>query len=88
MANVVGVPIGSFVGHYTGWRGPFWALAVLAALAAAFVGRFIPHTGQRAEVSVRAEVRALGQGRLWLALGGAVLIMAESWRRTPTSRRY
>ncbi|MFB6698344.1 MFS transporter [Streptomyces rubiginosohelvolus] len=75
LANVIGVPIGSFVGHYTGWRGPFWALAVLAALAAAFVGRFIPHTEQRAEVSVRAEVRALGQGRLWLALGAAVLIM-------------
>lgn len=51
------MPIGSFVGHYTGWRGPFWTLAVPAALAAAFVGRFIPHTGQRAEVSVRAEVR-------------------------------
>ncbi|MFF7373233.1 MFS transporter [Streptomyces tricolor] len=75
LANVVGVPIGSFVGHYTGWRGPFWALAVLAALAAAFVGRFIPRTRQRAEVSVRAEVRALGQGRLWLALAAAVLIM-------------
>jgi DHA1 family inner membrane transport protein len=35
LANVVGVLIGSFVGQYTGWRGPFWALAVLAALAAA-----------------------------------------------------
>ncbi|MEU4176415.1 MFS transporter [Streptomyces sp. NPDC026589] len=75
LANVVGVPIGSFVGHYTGWRGPFWALAVLAALAAAFVGRFIPPAEQRAEVSVRAEVLALRQGRLWLALGAAVLIM-------------
>lgn len=75
LANVVGVPIGSFVGQYTGWCGPFWALAVLAALAAAFVGRFIPRTEQRAEVSVRAEVRALGQGRLWLALAAAVLIM-------------
>lgn len=75
LANVIGVPIGSFVGQYTGWRGPFWALGVLAALAAAFVGRFIPRTGQRAEVSVRAEVRVLKQGRLWLALGAAVLIM-------------
>ncbi|MGW5776466.1 MFS transporter [Streptomyces sp. NPDC003863] len=75
LANVVGVPIGSFVGRYTGWRGPFWALAVLAALAAVFVARFIPAAEQRAELSVRAEVRALRQGRLWLALAAAVLIM-------------
>ncbi|MFF7816048.1 MFS transporter [Streptomyces sp. NPDC007945] len=75
LANVVGVPIGSFVGQYTGWRGPFWALAVLAGLAAVFVGRFIPAMEQRAEISVRAEIRALRQGRLWLALAAAVLIM-------------
>ncbi|MBA4862007.1 MFS transporter [Streptomyces sp. PSKA54] len=75
LANVVGVPIGSFAGQVTGWRGPFWALAVLSALAAAFVGRFIPTTEQRTEVSVRAEVGALRQGRLWLALTAAVLIM-------------
>ncbi|CAM5289643.1 MFS transporter [Streptomyces coeruleorubidus] len=75
LANVIGVPIGSFAGQFTGWRGPFWALAALSALAAAFVGRFIPTVEQRAEVSVRAELRALRQGRLWLALAVAVLIM-------------
>ncbi|WP_409468026.1 MFS transporter [Streptomyces sp. HC307] len=75
LANVVGVPIGSFAGQFTGWRGPFWALAVLSALAAAFIGRFIPTSEQRAEVSVRAEVGALRQGRLWLALTAAMLIM-------------
>ncbi|MEV6019988.1 MFS transporter [Streptomyces sp. NPDC051997] len=75
LANVVGVPIGSFVGQHTGWRGPFWALAVLAALAAAVIGRFIPTAEKRAEMSVRAEFRALRQGRLWLALSAAVLIM-------------
>lgn len=75
LANVVGVPIGAFAGRLTGWRGPFWALAVLAALAAVFVGRFVPHAERRAAVSVREEVRALRQGRLWLALGAAVLIM-------------
>ena len=75
LANVVGVPIGSFVGHYTGWRGPFWALATLAALAVVFVGRFVPATQKRTEMSVRAEVRALRQGRLWLALTAAALIM-------------
>ncbi|MGP4089776.1 MFS transporter [Streptomyces sp. KR55] len=75
LANVVGVPIGSFAGQFTGWRGPFWALAVLSALAAAFIGRFIPASEQRAEVSLRAEVGALRQGRLWLALTAAMLIM-------------
>ncbi|MET8274687.1 MFS transporter [Streptomyces sp. NPDC079189] len=75
LANVVGVPAGSLVGHLTGWRGLFWALAALAVLAAAVIGRFIPRTEQRVQVSVRDEMRALRQGRLWLALASAVLIM-------------
>ncbi|WP_405607158.1 MFS transporter [Streptomyces sp. NBC_00076] len=75
LANVIGVPIGSFAGQYVGWRGPFWALAALAGLAAVFIGRFIPPIEQGAQVSVRAEVRALRQGRLWLALTAAMLIM-------------
>ncbi|MEU3740068.1 MFS transporter [Streptomyces sp. NPDC032198] len=75
LANVVGVPAGSLIGHVTGWRGLFWALAALAALAAAVIGHFIPRTEQRTRVSVRDEIRALWQGRLWLALASAVLIM-------------
>ncbi|VVJ21558.1 Uncharacterized MFS-type transporter [Amycolatopsis camponoti] len=75
LANVIGVPLGSLAGQLTGWRGPFWALAVLSALAAAVIGRFIPAREQHAQVSVRAEIRALRQGRLWLALAAAMLIM-------------
>ncbi|MFB7209015.1 MFS transporter [Streptomyces sp. NPDC056255] len=74
LANVAGVPAGSLVGHVTGWRGLFWALAALAALAAV-IGRFVPRTERRAQDSVRDEVRALRQDRLWLALAAAVLIM-------------
>ncbi|MEV4229705.1 MFS transporter [Streptomyces bobili] len=75
LANVVGVPIGSFAGQFVGWRGPFWALAALSALAAVFIGRFIPTQEQHANVSLRAEFGALRQGRLWLALSAAVFIM-------------
>ncbi|PBC65579.1 MFS transporter [Streptomyces sp. Tue6028] len=75
LANVIGVPVGSFVGQYIGWRGPIWALAILSALAAVFIGRFIPSQEQRATVSLRAEFNALRQGRLWLALSSAMLIM-------------
>ncbi|MFF4845204.1 MFS transporter [Streptomyces collinus] len=75
LANVVGVPAGSLVGRVIGWRGLFLALAVLAVLAAVVIGRFVPRTQRRAQVSARGEIRALRQGRLWLALAAAVLIM-------------
>ncbi|MHA4816102.1 MFS transporter [Streptomyces aculeolatus] len=35
LSNVLGVPNGSFAGQAIGWRGPFWALAALSAVAAA-----------------------------------------------------
>lgn len=75
LANVIGVPAGSLIGNVTGWRGLFWILGVLASLAAAVIGRFIPRTEQRPRISVRNEFRALRQGHLWLALAAAVLIM-------------
>ncbi|MEU5045907.1 MFS transporter [Streptomyces griseorubiginosus] len=76
VANVIGVPVGSWVGQFAGWRGPFWALAALSAAAATVIGRFIPAAPQnRSAPSLRAEFSALRQGRLWLALSAAALIM-------------
>jgi predicted MFS family arabinose efflux permease len=75
LATVLGVPVGSLVGEQLGWRGAFWALAALAVVAAAVIGRFTPGEGTDAEVSVRSEFRALRNARLWLVLGGTVLVM-------------
>src|SRR3954467_13360510 len=74
-ATVLGVPLGSLAGDHLGWRGTFWALAALAGVAAAVIGRFTPGEGNRAAASVRAELRALRNGRLWLVLGATVLVM-------------
>ena len=69
LANVVGVPLGAVAGQLVGWRGPFWALAVLAAASIALIARSVPHDGpDRQAVSIRAEVSALRSGHLWLAL--------------------
>lgn len=75
LANVIGVPIGSFAGHLVGWRGPFWALAVLAVAGAAVIGRFIPAGRNQAATSLRAEFSALRQRGVWLALAASALIM-------------
>ncbi|MEU2776995.1 MFS transporter [Streptomyces sp. NPDC007162] len=69
LANVVGVPLGAFAGQLMGWRGPFWALAVLGAAAMALIARQVPHdTDGGQAISVRSELAALRSGRLWLAL--------------------
>src|SRR3954467_8206737 len=75
LATVLGVPLGSLAGAHLGWRGAFWALAALAVIAAAVIGRFTPGEGTHAAVSVRSELRALRSVRLWLVLGGTVLVM-------------
>jgi DHA1 family inner membrane transport protein len=69
LATVLGVPLGAFAGQVFGWRGPFWALAVLAVVAAALVARHVSHDGgDQQVVPVRAELTALRSGRLWWAL--------------------
>jgi predicted MFS family arabinose efflux permease len=75
MANVVGVPIGSWAGQIAGWRGPFWALAGLSIVAAAVIGRFIPDDEDREVPSIRSELVALRDRRVWLALAASALIM-------------
>src|SRR3954447_18701376 len=75
LATVLGVPLGSLAGEHLGWPGAVWALAGLAVAAAAVIGRFTPGERIGAAVSVRAEFRALRSVRLWLVLGGTVLIM-------------
>lgn len=77
LANVLGVPLGSFSGQLIGWRGTFWALAVLAVLAAVAVLRLVPSDhSDSAAPSVRAELAVLGDQRLWLVLATCTLITA------------
>src|SRR3954451_23469911 len=75
LATVLGVPLGSVAGDHLGWRGAFWAVAVLAVVAAAVIGRFVPADDGGAPVSVRSEFRALRSTGLWLVLGATVLVM-------------
>ena len=74
-ATVLGVPLGSLAGEHLGWRGTFWALAALAVVAAAVIGRYTPGDASGAAVAVRSELRALRSVRLWLLLGATVLVM-------------
>src|ERR1700712_503530 len=74
IATAIGVPLGSFAGQHIGWRGPFWLLAVLALVAGAAIGRFVPvdRPGTLPRPSVRAELKVFRSGRVWLVLAACV----------------
>ncbi|MFF9324550.1 MFS transporter [Streptomyces sp. NPDC014776] len=74
LATVIGVPVGTWAGQAVGWRGTFWALALLAGLVALLIRRFVPADTERATASVRSEFTALRQGRLWLSMSATALI--------------
>ncbi|MEV4364891.1 MFS transporter [Nonomuraea sp. NPDC049625] len=79
LANVIGVPLGAFAGQAIGWRGPFWALAVLAVLAAVAVYRLVPADPASGPApSVRAELASLKDGRVWLVLAGCAIVCGSS----------
>lgn len=73
IANVVGVPLGTFLGQQAGWRAAFVVVAAIFALAAICIGFFVPaHGGDRAR-TFRAELGVFRIGQVWLTLAvGAI----------------
>lgn len=74
LATVVGVPLGSWVGQLVGWRGVFWGLAVVSAVAAVVIARLVPHSDREAAPTLREQASVLSQGRLWLVLAATALV--------------
>jgi DHA1 family inner membrane transport protein len=73
VANVVGVPLGTFLGQQVGWRAAFLVVAVIFALATVMIALSVPaHPGEPSR-TLRAELRVFRIGQVWLALGiGAI----------------
>lgn len=69
LGNVVGAPIGSWLGQLLGWRGAFAGLAVLALGAAVVILRMVPaDRPEHQPTSIRHEFAALRSFRLLLVL--------------------
>lgn len=73
VANVVGVPIGTFLGQQYGWRMAFALVAAIFALATVMIALTVPpHAGDTGR-TLRAELGAFRIGQVWLTLGvGAI----------------
>ncbi|GAA3673987.1 MFS transporter [Arthrobacter ginkgonis] len=69
LANVLGVPFGTFVGQAFGWRATFWAITAIGVIAFAGIATLVPASANGAgTASLRGELRAFRSGQVWLSL--------------------
>lgn len=68
VANVVGVPVGTWIGQSAGWRATFALVAVLAAVALAAMLAWMPRHLGCGSTGIRRELAALRQPQIWLAM--------------------
>ena len=73
LANVLGVPFGTFLGQWAGWRSTFWAVTALGVIAALGVFRFVPSLPDLKAPDMRRELRVLREPQALIALGMTVL---------------
>ncbi|HWU97834.1 MAG TPA: MFS transporter [Oxalicibacterium sp.] len=76
LANVMGVPLGTALGQFAGWRVPFFAVAVLGVLSLIGLWRVMPQGHDEEKADLRSEVRQLRSAGLWAALSTTVLFSA------------
>jgi MFS transporter, DHA1 family, inner membrane transport protein len=76
-ANVLGVPLGTFLGQHLGWRSTFWAITGIGVVALVSLAILVP---RRATVAadqpaggLRGELRAFTHPQVWLSLAVTIL---------------
>ncbi len=73
VANVAGVPLGTFVGQTAGWRVTFLIVAALGVAGLAGVATFVPDVPGPAGVRLRHEIAAFKNTQVVLAMAMTVL---------------
>ncbi|MFB4362066.1 MFS transporter [Pantoea sp. BS_8] len=68
LANVLGVPLGTWFGQLFGWRATFWGVAVIGVLAFIALITSLPGNKNEKPVNLASEISALANGKLWLSL--------------------
>ncbi|MDP4095877.1 MFS transporter [Paenibacillus sp. P96] len=68
VANIVGVPFGTFIGQQLGWRASFAAIVIMGLISLIGIARFIPVMRQEHATSIAQEIRSLVNPQVLLML--------------------
>lgn len=77
VSNIVGVPVGTAIGAFWGWRATFWAMFALGLAATAAVFAMLPRTNAATAnpASLATEIRVLGRQQVWTSLIVMLMLM-------------
>ncbi|MFC5447767.1 MFS transporter [Paenibacillus aestuarii] len=68
IANIIGVPLGTFIGQHLGWRASFGAVVIMGIFSLIGIILLIPRIEQKNATSLVQQVRALAQPKLLFVL--------------------
>ncbi|MFK0003605.1 MFS transporter [Paenarthrobacter sp. NPDC090522] len=70
IANVLGVPMGTFLGQQLGWRSTFWAITIVGVIALVGLIAYVPAQDavERESGQLRRELGAFTSGQVWLSI--------------------
>ena len=69
VANLVGVPLGTWLAHTFDWRLVFWFIAGIGLLTIAAIASLVPHIEKGKPIALRSELRAFVDPQVLLVMG-------------------
>lgn len=56
IANIMGVPAGTWIGQHFGWRATFWAVTMIGPVALVALAYFLPKDTHHDKINIKAEI--------------------------------
>ncbi|MBD3581711.1 MFS transporter [Flavobacterium selenitireducens] len=68
LANVIGVPIGTYIGHHLNWRYTFAIIAVIGFLTLLSMYFLMPNLEKQQSEGIRTQIKFFGKIEAWLII--------------------
>lgn len=69
IANIAGVPLGTYMAHAIGWRYAFLAIAAIAVIAAVSIKKWMPNLSPAPDAGFGKSIKVFAQLDIWLIIG-------------------
>ena len=69
IANIIGVPLGTFLGHNLDWRLSFVVIAAMAIITALSINKWLPALRSQSDVKFADSLKVFKKPELWIIVG-------------------